>query len=185
MTIDVTCPCGQALKFPISGAGRRGRCKACGNFVDIPAPEPDPAVRSSVPHPDDTGVALPPGMEIDDEDLHALVSPPRPRSAVPEPEESDREVPPEPWYYGLLFACAAFCILAGVAQFVIVFLARAAKEADEVHPGILPGLTIPTSFGVMVAMLLASLPLLLLVDMARNIREIRHRLTEGQEEELD
>jgi len=88
---------------------------------DIVAPEPEPAVVLDPPSDDYIGISLPPGMEVDEEDVHALVPPARPTPATADTPSRGRS-PPEPWYYGFLVGTQSLCMVIGVCQFGYVLI---------------------------------------------------------------
>ena len=81
---------------------------------------------------------------------------------------------PEPWSYQLLDLYSGFCVFLLVAQFVVVMV-LVLRSIDTIETtaalAFLGG-----SFAVMVSGLLAISLLLIILDLARNVRRSRHLL---------
>ena len=72
MPIDVACVCGATFKAPDSAAGRRARCKRCGETVTIPSlDEPYPIVLDDPPPPEVAAPALSTGIVVESPPLIA------------------------------------------------------------------------------------------------------------------
>lgn len=180
MTIEITCQCGKVLHAPESAIGRKGRCKGCGTVIEIVAPEPEPDIRLEEPDepaPDDIGINLPITVEEDDEDPHGLVPPARPTPA--QLDVPARQMPPEPWYYGVLAGYATLCIILGIAQFVIVLIVAVTLANEKSGAGAPSAMFVFMSLGSMLGLTLVASPILLVVDAARNLRAIRYNPREG------
>src|SRR5262249_60944737 len=94
--------------------------------------------------------------------------------------EPPRQAPSEPWYYSFLTAYAVLCMTLGVIQFAFVLLLWFGAQLyleQRLASGItlLSGLAVVMSFLGMLSALLLSAPILLIVDMARNIRAMRYQ----------
>lgn len=92
-TIQLTCGCGQQLAAPPELVGKRIKCPACGQPLNITAPAAAPRVDSAPPHPA-------PPEPVAGESHPALVSVrdrARPVAAAPRVDAAPpRRVPPEP-----------------------------------------------------------------------------------------
>ena len=55
MTIQFTCGCGRMLQVSEEHAGRRAKCPACGQAIQIPAAPPVPTLRAAAPAPEAPG----------------------------------------------------------------------------------------------------------------------------------
>ncbi|MGB2975242.1 MAG: hypothetical protein WBD18_04280, partial [Phycisphaerae bacterium] len=55
MTIQFTCGCGRMLQVTEEHAGRRAKCPACGQAIQIPAAPPAPTLRAAAPAPEAPG----------------------------------------------------------------------------------------------------------------------------------
>jgi hypothetical protein len=191
-TIEVTCGCGKVLKAPAAFAGKKGRCKACGAKLLIPDPTPLAATQLgnvwSPPAPvaagngsDDVALAeIAAAVRPEDDDLLSPL-PPRvdAKAAGPTtaPTPAPAVIPPEPFYYGFLAGFATLTLVLGLIGFGIAFIvALVSVTADNggsvpAFAGPMIGASIAGMFGVT----LATTPILLAVDMARNLRAIRYR----------
>jgi hypothetical protein len=192
MAIEVTCQCGRVLKAPEQFAGRRGRCKGCGATLSIPKPGPAPApapVEEDWPDfdpapADDAVVATVIGAieteaeEEDGDDEPSARGAPLTHAAV--------KPPPEPWYYGFLVTVAHWTMGIGLAGCAAVGLVGVAEILVAIAPGVEgapTGSWLRLAVGVgtialgaasVVPVLLASAPVLLAVDAARNLRSMRY-----------
>lgn len=155
MPIRFTCKCGQRLVMLDEHAGRRVRCRQCGLEQTVPSVDPTaPDIQ-----PIDFSAQSTRGKKVSE--------------GVPAPrflsESADEEEVPEfhmdPWYYYLFRFLGLLMIVAGGVGMMIGLLTQAGKEA-----GVAVALvTIAYSFGTIIA----GAGILLLVDVARNIRRLR------------
>ena len=190
-TIDVACSCGRVLKAPAKYAGKKGRCKGCGATIQIPDEPPPETFAVADPPSTDGWADLAPSsaddaalitavssIDTDDEEDDAL--PLSIRRAAGAPSSSKLPfIPPEPWYYGFLVIYARWamgiglvvCALICLSGFIIATLALSSGELA----GIVYGLSVMAlgAFGI-IPVLLASAPILLAVDAARNLRAMRY-----------
>jgi hypothetical protein len=198
MTIEVACQCGHTLKFPDAGAGRKGRCKACGAAFRIPDPgniipdpgnviaEPDPG--SATPDdafltnfaPDDQRVPFDVSRIVLDEDKK-VVARPVATAAAPQPPRVPAD--PEPWYYGFLgvYATATMTVGLTVCGMIIIFGLYTAFPTVDGETKFTPYGLVVGAIGAacVVPVLLASAPIFLAVDAARNLRAIRYSHAPG------
>jgi hypothetical protein len=165
MTIEITCQCGRVLKAPDSAIGRKGRCKGCSREVEILQPVADePEVVDDEPIPD---------LAIDTSDAEEDDARPDPRFAPPAPKPT-ASMPPEPWFYRFLEIYARLCILFAFVQFILslYLLLRDLDDIQSLTGANRIGLIV--SFVAMIGVTLVSCPILLAVDVARNIRAMRY-----------
>jgi hypothetical protein len=83
-------------------------------------------------------------------------------------------MPKEPWYYGFLAGYARLVAVIAVLPFVatlIVLAITVSRNPDSAADTIIPVLT---TAGVLLLTLLFVAPILILVDLARNIRAMRY-----------
>jgi hypothetical protein len=191
MTIEVACQCGRTLKFPESGAGRKGRCKACGAAFRIPDPvnaiaEPDPG--SATPDDnflsnftsDDERGPFDVSRIVPDDDEKVVARP----AATAAPQPPRVSAGPEPWYYGFLVVYATGTMALGLTVcglimafgFHMAFAAVGKEETKLVPYGLAIG---AIGAACVVPVLLASAPIFLAVDAARNLRAIRYSHARG------
>ncbi len=165
MTIDVTCPCGKVLKAPISAAGRKGRCKACGATVSIPdsgIPLAATFAPLDPPVDDDADVGSSLGIAVVDDD-----DGPDDDDVV---KASDLPMPREPWYYwGTEFPAR---LLIYLAIFIIAIFTASLMSVAASGDGSRILAVLGAIMAVFVSMLLVA-PVFLVVDLARNVRVLR------------
>jgi hypothetical protein len=180
-TLDVTCPtCGSNLKFRLEHAGNKGRCKWCGATFQIPdAPAPPPAPSDASASADESGSLLPPVDEGEDSAstaaaLAAAIQTDDDDDDDDDESDSDKSasIPPEPWYYGFLDGYAKLTMTIGLIACLVVvcYGMLVCGGADPATGFSLIGL------GVLcvILTLLATAPILLAVDAARNLRAMRY-----------
>jgi hypothetical protein len=197
--IEVTCSCGRTLNVRSEYAGKKGRCKGCGATIQIPdtaaaGPSPSDAPPSSdewdamfLQGYDDedsaaaaaaaVAAAIQVGELDEDDERHApLIR--RGTSAVSE-KALVASIPPEPWYYAFLVTFAGLTLriglLACAATLVIGLLGTVLASNDTSSRWFTAGLSL-MGLGILgvVPTLLASAPILLAVDAARNLRAMRY-----------
>jgi energy-converting hydrogenase Eha subunit E len=173
--IEITCSCGRMLKAPDSAIGRKGRCKGCGQTIEILPPvydepeevdnEPEEVDDEPIP---DLGIVA---TEDDSED-----EVPRPAASTISPVPAGA-IPPEPWYYGFLNGYAKLYLASGLIQFgVILSLAVLLPLEDDsvvfsLHNRLI-ALGVSTVW--LVSVTLVACPIFVAVDAARNIRATRY-----------
>ncbi len=161
---SVLCPCGQRVTTTPMNVGRKGVCPKCRSRVSFPPPEfasPkdfEPA-RRRPPFPALDGTDL--EMETTQEVQPAPTPRSRETSLIP-PPETERV---EPWFYRAAGIAARTGLVLGVAQFPLV--------VGWVGAGAARASLILCSASLLLAVSLACPALLLLADIARNVR--RHR----------
>lgn len=178
-TVSFACPnCQTSMKAPSSLSGRKARCKGCGQGVLIPPPDGEPgydvAAFDDFPEEPETPTMV------------AVQPPPLPPLVAGDPDESPkgaapafRTMPPEPWFYRFLSGYAQVVAVLGIAQFGLVSILciyivfRAARESQG-YASLGAGLIFVYSLGVLFVSLCFAAPVLLGVDMARNIRVMRY-----------
>lgn len=159
--IEVTCRCGRVLKVPDSAIGKQGRCKGCGQTIDIiaiPTDGPDAMTGDQLS-------AIPIGDSGEGIDLPISA----PIGTLATESRGGRRMPPEPWYYGFLVLYSWVCIVIGVGQFAYHLLLGTGQSGAVMNVG-----RVVVSFGSMLGIILVSCPILLAVDVARNIRAMRY-----------
>jgi hypothetical protein len=205
--IKFLCVCGRALKARDELAGKQTRCPACSSVVKIPMPEPtkdevgswgdvelSPAslsdLQEMVEQKAETEDEATDGNQTvltqDAQDLSSIAPTYPPTISIdlpppviePEPVDLPR-APEEPWYYAFLSAYAVVCIVLGIIQFVLVFVAflisqeaRSSTYDTSSTPAAISGLTLGMSFGGMMATIGFSSAILLAVDIGQHVRAV-------------
>lgn len=199
MTIEVTCGCGRAMSVPARYAGRKGRCKGCGSVLQIP----DAGSEPEAPGP---SITLDPGdqdgypVTVDDDDAAAVLAvdatvadeitaPDAPKPLPPpvvgvlNPAVRSPAVPPEPWFYSFLDGFAMFVMVAGIMACSLGALLGAATAFNSSggqtgDAQVFTGMYVFAVSCVSVfPVLLSSAPVMLAVDVARNVRATRYKPT--------
>jgi uncharacterized integral membrane protein len=159
MAITVRCGCGSEFDVPDGMAGRSGKCRRCGAAVVVPDPAREAVL---IEEPDDVGIPTI-DAELDPITVHVSDA-----SAIV-------SFGPEPWYYGLIAGYAWFVVICGVMSALLMTVAIVIlyAQATEKPPivALLLGLLWP--LGIVLAAMTIAAPILLAVDVARNIRAIR------------
>ena len=181
-TIDVTCRCGRVLKAPLSAAGKKGRCKACGTELRIP----DVADSAyAVATPAVSSPFVPMAFPTDDHSsaVYLPVTVDSDAKKTPGSARADDEsVPGEPWYYRFLEIYAKAIMLIGLIVCscwcffgIIVWAIAMASDAQGGSKFGLIAAQIAAAWGILtqIPVMDITAPILLVVDLARNIRAIR------------
>lgn len=175
MTIEFRCPgCNAPLRADAGHVGKKAKCKGCGDVVIVPARGGDSyeVVESKPP-------AIPRSLPIQNEHVAATT----PQVAEP-PAPSCREMPgrgwPDPWYYRVVSGLVTLVVAITVGQFcifliwaVFVFVDAGNKlptAADWLY------VVVPMFFwssGILLSGLLWACPILIFLDIGRNIRTMR------------
>jgi len=189
MPIPVTCGgCGHTMDVPDAHAGKRGRCKRCGEVVRVPSPELVAAfgfaagADSDSDSDSDGALPLEPGPVWDpaamaaraEADAEAKEFPPLdvlgrpPVTRAPAPVQGR-----EPWYYRVLVIYAYLILGLGLAIAIPMGVIMLGLLAEGGRHASLVALAIPLAIGFGSAV--TGAPILLGVDLARNVRVIRWR----------
>ena len=185
--IDVVCKCGRISKAPDEAAGRKGRCRGCGAIVVIPGtiPEVDltaiPLVDSTPdPKPGAFGLgSMPPGLW-----------PPVGAAAY---LGARTPVELEPWYYsrivliGIVYLQIAtiaseLSIVLSLASLVVGIIGLSGASNPAYAVLIMASLYFMlTAIGCYLSSRIFIIPLLIAVDIARNLRAIRYAGVSSEE----
>jgi hypothetical protein len=181
--IEFACPsCGKVLRADDAHVGKRAKCTGCGASVTVPAipPVARPSIRALVAAA--TGRdPIPSGVVADDPGpANGVPLPPPVAAAVPAARSVEDE--PVPWYYLAIEVVAMILITLGCVQFAIFAFAAAtyvplAESATAGTPPVIarPGEWMLTSGGVLVGSIVTAASMMLMVDLARNVRRMRIR----------
>lgn len=158
--IEFACPaCSKWLRAADEYAGKRSKCRGCGEVVTVPSPEGSYAIEPET---------VQPPSEIDDSSM------PLPQPLIPalppviKPPQSPRSGhDQEPWYYGAIDGFAQIELVLGVIQFGFGVLAAMTGEIANLS------FLFIVSASILVGSLLTALPIFLMVDLARNVRRMR------------
>jgi hypothetical protein len=201
MPIAITCPsCKHSGRVPDTALGRRMKCPKCATPFLVEAdgaaplkPMPTPSV--GVPA---TEIATePPPPSLHQQPLPSAFDlpaepPPEPAPAPEAPPESEpAETPADssatlPWYYGFLDTYTRVAMVAGLALatvWLLFYLGLSVLTLVGTQGQVLIVVTMVVAaivgFAfVVLGILLAGALVLLLVDMARNLREMRRTIDE-------
>lgn len=162
MTIEVACSCGRVLKAPDSAVGKKGRCKGCGQIIEISSPVADEPI---------------PDLAVEINEENAVLDP---RIAPLASPANNRTMPTEPWFYGFLVFYAMSCVVIAIAQFCLVLIGVLIQVQQAISEGrsfsIALGTIVLISLAWMLGIILVSCPILLAVDAARNLRAMRYEV---------
>lgn len=195
---NVSCPsCGKSGRMPDGPRGQAIQCPKCGvrftplvdheglNLNAVPGmtgdtvdlgirfDDPRKSARSGPPLADlMPGLAVPPAFSA-----QPGATAPLPALSPPAPKPAAMPMPVEPWYYWFLDVYALICIGLGVLQFAVVLLVYLATSDPAIDkPAAVSGYHVLVSFATLIGSGLVAAPVLLLVDLARNIRVMRWKL---------
>lgn len=165
MPITFRCQgCGKPMTAGDDLAGMKARCKRCGETIVIPPPtDPDDPFPVAPDPPADpapaSDPARPPGFGEGGV------------GTTPGPDA-------EPWYYKVLEVYAVAVLFVGCSQAPLgliiglnILLEPSRPEAAAPSPG--GGAVLMGSLALLLGSILAAAPILLLVDLARNVRAMR------------
>ena len=150
--------CGRDSQVPGDYAGRWVKCR-CGarHLVEVPARE--------------DRLLLDDRRPLRKAPRHSAAS--TPAIVEEEPTPKAWTVPPEPWYYWLVDVTARCAAAAFVGLFVLSLLLGTYIESATEGRIPIAALIVPSFLGLVLS-LLALAPVLLAVDVARNIRALRY-----------
>lgn len=183
MSIHFKCPwCSTVIRVPARFAGRSGKCPKCAEAVTIPK------------EPTEEGHDEQTAKEVDE--LHRLAveeEQQRPqrlesageewRTVFPEPPEkpaATEKDDAEPWYYKFAVSVANVCILLdllAISVFVVLLAVAVTKTLQGEEVWFWTLITCLCGIGASILAIFPMAMILVLVDMARNIREIRSQRT--------
>jgi hypothetical protein len=187
--ISVMCACGKRLKTEDRHAGRRTKCPNCGADATFPEPEPaaEPFARAESPAAPRADAPKAPIADLLGEVLAgdtAAVS----RASMASPSDfpgpatlseaarrrSFRLSPSEPWYYDALKIFAFLCVALAAVPFLIslLMMVYALVSGPLATVVVVLPFLVGTFAATLFVMLMVS-PILLAVDIARNIRQLR------------
>lgn len=148
MPVEVFCTCGKKYEIPDGNGGKQFRCRQCRSVNTVPQ---DPVFA-----PDDGA-----GLDVD-------TSEPLGSGYRVSTSSYDRTPMGEPWYYSLLSGWTKFVWVLGLGLGGLVAVVGL-RTPETALIGVIAGGVIALMSSLFAA------PTLLLVDLARNVRAIRHR----------
>lgn len=189
--ISVVCECGKRLKTEDRHAGKRTKCPNCGADATFPGPEPEPAAEPfaraegpGAPRADAPKVPITDllGDVLAGDAAAVSRAPVAGPSDIPGPatlseaarRRSFRLSTSEPWYYDALKIFAFLCVALAVVPFLIALLMMVYALVSGPLAAVV--VVLPFLVGTFAAMLFVMLmvsPILLAVDIARNVRQLR------------
>ncbi len=183
MTISVSCPsCSSKFRTDAAHIGKKARCKKCSAVLTV-TPSDDDLYELDTP-------AAPPSaspswqeddQEVAAEPLPSAYAPVAIPVSVPLPPLADRSMPTEPWYYQFLVGYAWTVAVLGLLQ-LLYFAMKLVEQYEKLGDtelasdlfwrGATSVMTIAAC--IMIGALLVSAPVLVFVDIARNVRAMRY-----------
>lgn len=194
MAIAITCPsCKHSGRVPDTAVGRKIRCPKCGTPFLIEAdgaapltPPPAPSVPEPPPLPPPQQQPLPSAFDLPPEpEPPATIEPPPP---APAPIDAPPAAPPAvslPWYYDFLETYTRVATIAGITMaciwllvYVGVWTMGLVASGGQGILIALPMLVVALIVfaAVILGILLAAALIFLLVDMGRNLRDMRRTI---------
>lgn len=210
MPIAITCPaCKHSGRVPDAALGRKMKCPKCATPFLIEADGAAPvrtSIRTPPPHPPEPEPFAPPPPPPPQQqplpsafDLPAEPEPdPAPEPAPPPPAPAPVETMPRglpaslPWFYGFIDTYTRVAMIAGIAVATLVFIVHLGLSilaffgTHSPNPivavtAILAAL-IGFAFTILGILLMAAL-MFLLLDMAKNLREMRQTIQERSQQQ--
>ena len=157
---SILCPCGHRVSTTPTNVGRKGVCPKCRSRVSFPAPD-YPSTRDFEIAPRRLPLPEPDGTDPEMETLTSTTEDVR-RASTPCSQEAPLE--DEPWFFRAAVISAWTCLVLGVAQFPLVASCAGAGSTLFL-----------CSACLLVGVSLACPSVLLLADVARNIRRMGSR----------